>query len=113
MDRSLRIRSCRSKNTKKSLAKKCNVEVPKFAVDDSSVKIPAAWLIEQSGFQKGFSYGNAGISSNHTLAIINRGNASSAEIVNLMKTIQAGVREKFDIYLRPEPIFVGFDANSH
>ena len=82
--------------------------VPKFEVDATSVKIPAAWLIEQSGFHKGFRLGNSGISTRHTLAIINCGGASASEIVALKETIQAGVEQNFGILLQPEPVFVGF-----
>jgi UDP-N-acetylmuramate dehydrogenase len=82
--------------------------VPNFRVNDTEVKIPAAWLIENAGFSKGFVYGNAGISSNHSLAIINRGGANANEIIELKNMIQTAVREKFGIELQPEPIFVGF-----
>jgi UDP-N-acetylmuramate dehydrogenase len=82
--------------------------IPQFAAGDDNVKIPAAWLIEQSGFKKGYALGNAGISDNHSLAIINRGSATSAEIVALKDLIQKTVRDKFGISLQPEPIFVGF-----
>ena len=83
-------------------------EVPKFAVNASHVKIPAAWLIENVGFHKGFALGNAGISSKHTLALINRGGAAAAEIVALKNLIQQKVAAKFGIELKPEPVFVGF-----
>lgn len=83
-------------------------DVPSFTVDDASVKIPAAWLIERSGFHKGYRLGNAGISTKHSLAIVNIGNATAAEIVDLKNTIQSGVKEKFGIDLTPEPIFIGF-----
>jgi UDP-N-acetylmuramate dehydrogenase len=82
--------------------------VPKFEVDATSVKIPAAWLIEHSGFQKGYRLGNSGISTRHTLAIINCGGASASEIVTLKETIQVGVERNFGIVLQPEPVFVGF-----
>jgi len=82
--------------------------VPQFAVGDGRVKMPAAWLIEQAGFQKGFTLGNAGISAHHSLAIINRGSATAAEIVALKDLIQKTVLDKFGISLQPEPIFVGF-----
>ena len=82
-------------------------QVPQFAAGDGLVKIPAAWLIEKAGFRKGFAIGNAGISTNHTLAIINRGGAMAAEIVDLGSAIQAAVRGEFNIDLIPEPVFVG------
>jgi UDP-N-acetylmuramate dehydrogenase len=57
--------------------------VPTFRLNESEAKIPAAWLIENAGFSKGYIRGNTGISSNHSLAIINRGSASANEIVEL------------------------------
>ncbi|MFL6466549.1 MAG: UDP-N-acetylmuramate dehydrogenase [Pyrinomonadaceae bacterium] len=82
--------------------------VPHFRFNDTEVKIPAAWLIENAGFSKGYVHGNAGISSNHSLAIINRGGASAKEIISLKNEIQSAVGEKFDIELQTEPVFVGF-----
>lgn len=82
-------------------------DIPHFD-NGEMVKIPAAWLIETAGFSKGFALGEAGISSNHTLAIINRGNASCDDLLVLMNRIRHGVREKFAIDLVPEPVFVGF-----
>ncbi|MGB5014906.1 MAG: UDP-N-acetylmuramate dehydrogenase, partial [Pyrinomonadaceae bacterium] len=82
--------------------------VPSFTVDADNAKIPAAWLIENAGFQKGFVLGSAAISSKHTLALINRGNATSGQIVNLKEKIQTEVESRFGILLEPEPIFVGF-----
>ena len=81
--------------------------MPSFEFGES-VKVPAAWLIENAGFHKGFALGNAGISSNHTLAIINRGGASAAEILMLKTEIQQAVEGKFGILLKPEPVFIGF-----
>lgn len=82
--------------------------VPFFRVDGESVKIPAAWLIEQSGFYKGFFLGNAAISEKHALAIINKGNAETSEIIALKEAIQAEVEKKFAIPLQTEPEFIGF-----
>jgi UDP-N-acetylmuramate dehydrogenase len=91
------------------IAEEIGVErVPYFAAGDGMVKVPAAWLIEQAGFAKGFALGNAGISANHSLAIINHGSATSAEIIALKELIQKRVCEKFGVSLQPEPIFVGF-----
>jgi UDP-N-acetylmuramate dehydrogenase len=92
----------------KALAETSKTVVPHFPAGDGQVKVPAAWLIEQSGFNKGFRSGHAGISSNHSLAIINRGGASADEIVGLMKAIQTEVSQKFGIDLHPEPVFLGF-----
>jgi UDP-N-acetylmuramate dehydrogenase len=81
--------------------------VPYFPASDGLLKIPAAWLIERSGFHKGYEVGKVGISTNHTLAIVNRGGASAADIILLKTRIQNAVLEKFGIDLTPEPIFIG------
>ncbi len=83
--------------------------VPSFDLGEK-VKIPAAWLIENAGFRKGFALGNAGISTKHTLALINRGDASAGEMLSLRNEIQTAVKAKFGITLITEPIFVGFDV---
>ncbi len=88
---------------------KADEKVPSFPASESYAKIPAAWLIEKSGFQKGYAKGNAGISANHTLAIINRGSATAEEVVALMNEIQSRVEDVFEVKLKPEPVFVGFD----
>jgi len=72
-------------------------------------KIPAAWLIEQSGFAKGYALGAAGVSSRHTLALINRGGATAAEIMALAAQITEAVEAKFGIQLEMEPVLVGFE----
>ena len=82
--------------------------IPNFKADENHVKIPAAWLIERSGFHKGYTSGNAGLSTKHTLALTNRGGATAQEIINLKNEIQSKVAEKFGIEIVPEPIFVGF-----
>jgi UDP-N-acetylmuramate dehydrogenase len=82
-------------------------EPPRFPVY-GKVKVPAAWLIEQAGFRKGYTLGNAGISTRHTLALINRGGAMSREILALAERIRAAVRERFGILLEMEPVLVGF-----
>lgn len=70
------------------------------------VKLSAAWLIEHAGFHKGFVHGNVGLSSKHTLAVINRGSGTAAEVVELVGMIQGAVREKFGVEIHPEPNFV-------
>jgi UDP-N-acetylmuramate dehydrogenase len=81
---------------------------PRFPAGEGKVKIPAAWLIEQAGFLRGFSRGNAGVSSQHTLALVNRGNATASEILALAAEIRSTVEKKFGVVLQPEPVFVGF-----
>jgi len=94
-------------------AKKINLEnVPFYKASEQTVKIPAAWLIEKSGFEKGFRLGNAGLSTKHTLAIVNLGNAKARDVLNLKEEIQLKVKEKFEIVLKPEPVFVGFENSS-
>ncbi len=80
--------------------------IPNYTVDDESVKIPAAWLIEKSGFYKGFRFGRVGLSTKHTLAIVNLGNATARDVLNLKDLIQSKVKKKFAIELQPEPVFV-------
>jgi len=70
--------------------------------------VPAAWLIEQAGFAKGFRLGRAGVSSRHTLALVNLGGASAQEILDLAWMIRNGVETRFGIELEMEPVMVGF-----
>ena len=93
-------------------AEKSGIEtIPYFETDENYLKIPAAWLIEHSGFQKGYRSGNAGISTNHTLAIVNFGKATAKEIIELKNEIQMQVKKIFDVELKPEPIFVGIKSD--
>jgi len=85
--------------------------VPHFPSGDQ-IKLSAAWLIEHAGFHKGFVHGNVGLSSKHTLAVINRGGASAAEVLELVGRIQDGVRKTFGVEIQPEPNFIGFSAVS-
>jgi UDP-N-acetylmuramate dehydrogenase len=73
------------------------------------IKTSAAWLIERAGYKKGFSIGPAAVSSKHTLALVNTGGATAADILRLAHEIQRGVEERFGIRLAPEPVLVGFD----
>jgi UDP-N-acetylmuramate dehydrogenase len=83
--------------------------LPSFPADHGHIKIPAAWLVEQSGFAKGYTRGPVGISRRHALAIVNRGGAKAADIIALKNDIQRAVAGQFGIELKPEPVFVGFD----
>ena len=75
------------------------------------VKLSAAWLIENSGFSKGYSRGAAGLSSNHVLALINRGQARAQDLIELAAEVRAGVSRRFGVLLCPEPEFIGFDQS--
>ena len=72
------------------------------------VKIPAAWLIEQAGFPRGYRQGAAAISSRHTLALTNRGGATAMEILALAQKISDAVATRFGVGLEIEPVLVGF-----
>jgi UDP-N-acetylmuramate dehydrogenase len=72
------------------------------------IKVPAAWLIEQAGFSKGYALGRAAVSSRHTLALTNLGGASATEVLALAAKITAAVEERFGIRLEMEPVMVGF-----
>ena len=71
------------------------------------VKVPAAWLIEQAGFAKGYALGAAGVSSRHTLALVNLGGACAAEVLALSAEINNAVEARFGIRLEMEPVMVG------
>ena len=71
-------------------------------------KVSAAWLVEHSGFAKGYESGRVGISRKHALALVNRGGATSAEILALKDRIQRQVAEIWGVWLEPEPVMVGF-----
>jgi len=81
---------------------------PHYPMDNDAVKVPAAWLIEQSGFARGHTDGASGLSTKHPLAIVNRGGATARDIIRLARRIKTAVFDCFGIALRPEPVFVGF-----
>lgn len=82
-------------------------DVPGWDVAEGR-KLSAGWLIEQAGFGRGHIAGEAGLSSRHALALINRGQARAAEIVALARQVRLGVFDRFGVLLEPEPVFVGF-----
>jgi UDP-N-acetylmuramate dehydrogenase len=82
-------------------------KIPHWSAGKDRIKLPAAWLLERAGFPKGFQLGEAGISSRHTLALINRGHASFADISALRDTIQREVARRFNIQLEQEPVQLG------
>jgi UDP-N-acetylmuramate dehydrogenase len=85
--------------------------VPSYPSGEGFTKIPAAWLVEEAGFHKGYVFGHAGISSRHTLALVNRGEAKASDILALRDRIVAAVEQKFSIRLEPEPVFLGPESH--
>jgi UDP-N-acetylmuramate dehydrogenase len=82
--------------------------VPAYPVGPGMLKVPAAWLLEQAGFSRGYGMGAVGLSSRHPLAIINRGDGAARAVVALAVEIKRRVAERFGVSLVPEPSFVGF-----
>ncbi len=82
--------------------------VPHYDAGPGEVKLLAAWLIEQSGIGKGFALGPAAISSKHTLALVNLGGATAADLLRLKDLVQQRVQQRFGVELRPEPVMLGF-----
>jgi UDP-N-acetylmuramate dehydrogenase len=83
------------------------LEPPAWPEPDGRVKTSAAWLIERAGFGRGYGNGRVGISTKHTLALVNRGGGTTAELIGLAREIARGVQERFGVALHPEPVLVG------
>ena len=80
---------------------------PAWSQSGGRIKTSAAWLVERAGFPRGFTLdGRAALSSKHTLAITNRGEATAADVLRLARAIRDGVRDRFGITLEPEPTLV-------
>jgi UDP-N-acetylmuramate dehydrogenase len=84
-------------------AKNVDNTTPYFEAGEGLYKIPAAWLIERSGFKKGYRQGNVQLSSKHTLALVNHGSATTKELLALASNIQKKVYELYKIHLEMEP----------
>lgn len=82
-------------------------DVPKWAAEQGMWKLPAAWLLERAGFVKGYGEGRVGISSKHTLALVNRGGATFADVMRMQDEILAGVEREFGVELEREPVVLG------
>ncbi|CAB4551620.1 MAG: UDP-N-acetylmuramate dehydrogenase [Actinobacteria bacterium] len=80
---------------------------PRWPASDGLVKVSAAWLIENSGINKGDASGGARISSKHVLALTNAGNATAEDLCTLARQVQQSVRKTFAIELTPEVNLVG------
>ena len=90
-----------------SIAAAANLDtVPNWPTGPTETKLPAAWLLEHAGFIKGYGTGPAGISTRHTLALVNRGHATFADIEALQAEIVSTVHAKFNITLEREPVLL-------
>ena len=82
-------------------------EAPAWPQPDGRVKTSAAWLIERAGFGKGYGTGRVRLSSKHTLALTNRGDATTSELLALAREVRDGVEAAYGIRLVNEPVLVG------
>jgi UDP-N-acetylmuramate dehydrogenase len=85
--------------------------MPCYPASAGRAKLSAAWLIEQSGLPKGFKThpeARVGLSTNHVLALVNRGGARAEELVELARFVTEKVHSRFGVQLVPEPVFIGF-----
>jgi UDP-N-acetylmuramate dehydrogenase len=82
--------------------------LPRFPEPDGRIKTSAAWLVERAGFARGHGMpGPAAVSTKHSLALTNRGGATTAQLVGLAREVADGVEREFGVALVPEPVFVG------
>ncbi|MFF4158187.1 UDP-N-acetylmuramate dehydrogenase [Streptomyces sp. NPDC001678] len=84
-----------------------DVMPPAFPAGDGTVKTSAAWLIDKAGFTKGYGEGRARISGKHTLALTNRGSATTEDLLALAREVRDGVHAAFGVTLVNEPVTVG------
>jgi UDP-N-acetylmuramate dehydrogenase len=83
--------------------------LPRWPADHNRVKLPAAWLIENAGFGRGYPApgGRVALSGKHVLALSNRGGGTAADVLRLAGEVRDGVRSRFGVSLAPEPVLVG------
>jgi UDP-N-acetylmuramate dehydrogenase len=91
----------------RDLQQRLGSEIPCFEEPDGRVKVPAAWLIGQAGYGKGYGDGPVRLSTKHTLALTNRGGARTEDLLRLAREVRDGVREKTGVTLVNEPVLVG------
>ena len=83
---------------------------PAYPQSDGTVKTSAAWLIERAGFSRGYpGHGPARLSTKHTLALTNRGDATTKDLLVLAREIRDGVDARFGIRLENEPVLLGVE----
>ncbi len=91
-------------------AKAKGFDIPSYPALEAQRKVSAAWLVEHSGFSKGYNSGRVGISRKHALAIVNLGDATAADILGLKEQIQDRVAGIWGVRLDPEPVFVASET---
>ena len=89
-----------------ALRARTDLEPPTWPDRDGTTKVSAAWLIEHAGFGKGSFDGPVGISTKHTLALVNRGGGTTRDLLGVAGVVQQGVRDAFGVELVPEPVVV-------
>lgn len=92
--------------TQAAALKQLHPAIPCFAAGEGQNKLAAGWLIDKAGL-KGFSLGNAGVHRDQALVLVNLGNASAAEILQLAKHVASTVKQQFSVQLEPEVRFIG------
>ncbi len=97
-----------SSQTMERLATLAGAVPPARPVEAGLARIPAAWLIERAGFARGDGAGAVGLSGKHLLAVVNRGGARADDIVRFAAGVKRRVADRFGVWLRPEPVFLGF-----
>ena len=87
-------------------------DVPGTSQPEGRVRVPAAWLIERSGFERGHRTGTVGVSAMHPLAIVAGEGATARDVVRLAVSIKRRIAERFGVWLLAEPVFLGFGADA-
>ncbi len=83
-------------------------DLPHYRSANGLTKVPAAWLVERAGYQKGASDGRVGLSEKHALAVINRGGARAEDVLRFAGDVQSSVEDRFGVRLATEPVLAGF-----
>jgi UDP-N-acetylmuramate dehydrogenase len=96
-------------DTSSRLVRSAGPALPVYPQADGRVKLSAAWLIENSGFARGYTEGKVGLSPHHCLVLVAHGRAVADDLVTFAHRIREAVRARFGVELRPEPNFWGFD----
>ena len=86
--------------------------MPAFEGEGGRVKLSAAWLIERAGLAKGDGEGPVGLSTKHTLAIVNRGGATARQVASFARRVRDRVEGRFGVRLVPEPVLLGLDLET-